>query len=151
LLERSITLLSAFGVQQKIVLGKPDHPLGIADPKPGAGPAANIEAWINDHYRQASGTESLGAPMRLVILPVDMPLLGVKHLQKLDAHDRGAYFDDLYLPLIATVDRSLCCGAVRMKDLLKALAIPAAPVPAPWREALANVNTAADLAAIKTS
>lgn len=149
LLEHAVDLLASFGVRQTIVLGKPDHAFGIADPLPNAGPAANIAAWVSALYQGNSSQATAKEPLQLVILPVDMPLLGRVQLQALNANENGGYFDDLYLPLIATVDRPLSCNGARMKDLLTALKLNAVAVQKAWQPALTNFNSVADLEALK--
>lgn len=149
LLTHATDLLASFGVNETIVLGKPDHALGMADPLPGAGPAANIVAWINNFYRKDPKQDISQGPIRLVILPVDMPLLGIEQLQALCACERGGYFDDLYLPLVATIDQPLACEGNRMKDLLTTLEIKAITAPKKWQKALRNFNSAIDFKALK--
>lgn len=148
LLDHAIDLLALFGVKETIVLGRPGHAHGVADPLLGAGPAANIVAWINGLYQSGSKSARTREPLRLVILPVDMPLLSIEQLQVLNKHKKGGYFDDLYLPLVATVDRPISCSGPRMKDLLAALKIEPVTAPTTWQPALKNFNSIADLEAL---
>lgn len=133
-LDHAIHLLKAFNVNQLGVLGRRDHPLGIPDPAPGAGPATNLHAWINHQP----------APFKLIVIPVDMPLLALEHLSALDAGN-GGYFDDLYLPFIATISGHIEGRSVRMKDLLTSLALTAKAVPKAWEQQLTNFNSETDL------
>lgn len=149
LLDHAIDLLVSFGLRETIVLGKPDHMFGVADPILGAGPATNIVAWINGLYQNGSKNARSREPLRLVILPVDMPLLGIEQLQALNKREQGGYFEDLYLPLIATVDRPLSCRGTRMKDLLATLELKPVVAPNIWQPALKNFNSTADLEALK--
>jgi len=135
LLEHALSVLEGLKPEQILILGRPGHLLGLADPRPGEGPAANLKAWINK--------QSL--PFRLLVLPVDMPLLNGTHLSLLINNPRGAYFNDLYLPLFATISSPVAEPVIRMKDLLQALDLEAISVPKGWKQTLINVNTPSDL------
>jgi len=135
LLDRAATLLRASAPDQIIILGRPAHKYGIEDPLPDAGPAANLTTWINKQP----------LPLRLTVLPVDMPLLTSEQLQALEACPKGAFFEDLYLPLTATIREPISDQVVRMKDLLRALDLQAIPVQKTWQKALTNFNSANDI------
>ena len=135
LLEHALSALEGLKPEQAFILGRPSHLLGLADPFPGEGPAANLKAWINK--------QSL--PFQLLVLPVDMPLLDGRHLSTLINNPRGAYFDDLYLPFFATISSPVTASVTRMKDLLQALDLEAIPVPKGWKQVLTNINTPSDL------
>jgi len=133
LLDHAIDLLSACHLNKTIILGRA-HPLGIADPLPDAGPAANLKSWINAQPH----------PVHLTVIPVDMPLLRLVQINALRTTPTGGYFDDLYLPFAATVTHPVVGTILRMKDLLSALALPKVSVPPHWQNALGNFNTAED-------
>jgi molybdopterin-guanine dinucleotide biosynthesis protein A len=135
--------LQELAVDECLLLGRPGLSGGIADPAPGKGPAVNITYWINEQWDKNQQT-----PFRLTILPIDMPGLNHDLLALLLAPAPGAYFDDLYLPLSAVIDAPLSEPVFRMKDLLRNLGLKALPFSEAQRQALTNVNTKADLAAI---
>jgi len=130
-LDHTIQLLKKWGSDDIVVLGRPDIPLGIRDPREGAGPAANLQAWINTQK----------PPFRMAVLPVDMPLLSVTQLHKLDSNPTGGFFDDLYLPIITTIGGFLPKKVSRMKDLLSVLSLQPIAIPDAWRNELTNFNT----------
>lgn len=135
LLTHAAKLLTAFGCDDSVILGRAESAAGVVDPLPGAGPAANLQAWIN----------GLVLPVRLVVVPVDMPLLTLKHLDALAENDSGGFFEDLYLPFVATVYNPLLQPLVRMKALLATLQLPAVQADKAWQDALTNFNTSDDL------
>ena len=135
LLDHAATLLDEFGTSDIVILGKPDMEKGIADTLPNGGPAANLQAWIN----------ARPLPVKIVVLPVDMPLLTLEQLHMLDRNPNGGFFDDLYLPLITTINRPILEPVTRMKDLLVALSLCPEAVPCAWQRSLTNFNSKADL------
>lgn len=134
LLHHAVDLLDNFGVDDHIILGRPDAIFGQPDPLPGEGPAANLVAWI----------KAQTPPFKLVVLPVDMPLLTLEHLQMLDNNPEGGYFEDLYLPLVALVKAPLTGTTPRMKTLLAQMGISPVTAPAKWRKSLTNFNRPSD-------
>ncbi len=89
LIQQSLSLLKQTGLDKIIISGDRDN--GIADQIAGMGPLAAIETII--HKTQAS---------RLLIIPVDMPLLTSELLKLLlqpATKDESAYFHQHYLPL----------------------------------------------------
>lgn len=146
LLAHAENLLTAFGCDEHIILGRPGmEKTGTADPLPGEGPAANLTAWAD---RQTF-------PVKLVVLPVDMPLLAAEHLRLLDNDTGGGFFEDLYLPLVATlhtpIPQSKPEPIVRMKDLLQALQLKPVKPPETIRGALINFNSPEQLNALPSS
>jgi molybdopterin-guanine dinucleotide biosynthesis protein A len=139
MINHALALVRSYGADETVILGRADHKFGLADPVPSGGPAANLRAWIN--------AQPMG--FKLMVVPVDMPLLTIKHLRLLDQGAFGGYFEDLYLPFCAVIKRPLTGTASRMKDLLSTLDVPKVYVSNDLRKALINVNCAADLELLK--
>ena len=136
LLQHARALLQTLDVSQTIILGRPNEPDGSEDYAPGEGPAANIAAFINTQK----------PPYKLVVLPVDMPLVETVQMAHLMSYTEGAFFDDLYLPFYANITESKNIHAVKMKQLLQHLHIAPVPIKANWQRNLANINENGDLA-----
>lgn len=130
MLDHMILLAKQAGAGRIVVLGRPDHDLGIEDTEQFVGPARAITNWL-------AGQPT---PQRLLVLPVDMPLLSPDHLRDLSAHEPGAYFDDLYLPFVATVPADFVFDGVRMRSLLAALRLKKLAVPQEDKDRLININ-----------
>lgn len=135
LLEHAEALLLELNVSQVCVIGKEDHPHGIKDAAPYAGPAAALLHWIKQQP----------TPFRLIVLPVDMPFLNGEQLQYLLSFEEGAYFDDLYLPFTCTLHESIVSDVTRMKDLLQQLQVKCVQPPQNWLKKLVNINEKSDL------
>ena len=135
LLQHTMNLLTTLEIHDIIVLGRPSDPHGIADAAPHQGPATNLQLWFKEQ----------STPFRAVVLPVDMPFLTTESLKHLMSYDTGAYFDDLYLPFVATIGDSPHTTANRMKDLLSQLSLTCVQPPKNWRKQLTNINEIADL------
>lgn len=135
LLQHAKNLLTTLDIHDITVLGRPNDPQGIADTKPQQGPAANLQHWFQEQ----------SAPFRAVVLPVDMPFLTAESLKHLMSYSTGAYFDDLYLPFVATIGDSPHTTTNRMKDLLSQLSLTCVQPPKNWGKQLVNINEIADL------
>lgn len=131
-LDRAISLAHDVGATTVHILGRADHPLGIRDEEQFAGPARAIANWI-DRPRETN---------RILVLPIDMPLLRPEHLAPLLSAESGAYFDDLYLPFTARLQERLDFEGSRMTSLLSALGAKKLPVPRIWKDTFVNVNDA---------
>lgn len=97
LLERMVDQLRQAGAGRVIVSGRPEFAGGVADDAPGRGPVAGL----------ASCLRHCGDGL-LVVVPVDLPLLGVGRIHALlDAVERGAaagHLDGHPLPCALRVD-----------------------------------------------
>ena len=131
-LDRTIALANGAGATTVHILGRPDHPLGVMDEEQFAGPARAIANWI-DHTAETN---------RILVLPVDMPLLQPEHLAPLLSTEPGAYFDDLYLPFTVQPPGRLDFEGRRMTSLLSALGAKRLSIPRIWEDAFINVNDA---------
>ena len=138
-LQHAKNLLSAVGINTHIILGRPEEENGIPDPQPGAGPTANLCAFI----------EQQTLPIRLVVLPVDMPLMGALQLNALLDQGTAAFFENLYLPFVAPISESLNTPIFRMKHFLEVYEAQAIPIPEKWTKNLVNINENGDLAQLK--
>lgn len=135
MLEHARLLASRTGAGQTIILGRPDHHEGVPDTKPHQGPARAIHDWL--------ATRTL--PLRLLVLPIDMPFLGMGQINALLNREAGAYFDRQYLPFYAPIRQIPALSGSRLKDLLRALGLQAiAPAPN-WDRALSNINDRSSL------
>lgn len=135
LLETTENLLTQLGINDITILGHPAAKNGIKDPKPHAGPAANLISWISEQPK----------PFYLVVLPVDMPLMTPEQIKYLMSYREGAYFTDLYLPFTCPVGESIVSEVHRMKDLLKELKITCVQPKENWGKKLVNINEPTDL------
>ncbi|SDD39064.1 molybdenum cofactor guanylyltransferase [Kordiimonas lacus] len=138
MLDRACDLAAEVGSDRVVVLGRPDHPLGVADEQPFAGPARAIAAYL----------PRLQKPARILVLPVDMPFLKPNHIKALLANTPGAYFDDMYLPFTALVQEGVTIIGDRIRDLHAAFGVTSIPSDPAWGDALVNINTPAVLAQI---
>ncbi len=141
LLDRATDLLKHLPVGDIVVLGREDTKYGVRDTEPHLGPARAIRNWLRRQDK----------PMNLLVIPVDMPELGREQLHELLAHEKGAYFHDLYLPFYVRAAKASAvhASAERMRDLISAFDLRELPVPVHWRSALMNINTPDDLLALE--
>ena len=139
LLEHARLLLRDAGCATVRVVGRRDEPGGIADAEPFAGPArALLDAVC------ALGDEA----KRLLVVPVDMPRLGVTDLAPLLDQDgaMGCHYQDQPLPFMvactALADVSRQTRSIR--SLLSAVGAHTIGLPASRMSAFSNVNTLED-------
>lgn len=96
LIDATLSRLVAAGIQDRVVAGKQPEYEHVPDPSPGGGPLAAIQAVLQARPQWLGRT--------LVIVPVDMPSLNVRALQRLteigELDGRGAQFDLGPLPLV---------------------------------------------------
>ena len=124
-------------------------PEGITDLKPDYGPLGGL-------YSAAC---QLPPDSRVLVVPVDMPLLTPALLHHLIAHSdpAGGYFTGYMFPLLlrlndtarhqleAAVSQTVNqTKAPSVRSLLAALALPAISLPSQWQDQLANINTPED-------
>ncbi|MBL4836868.1 MAG: NTP transferase domain-containing protein [Kordiimonadaceae bacterium] len=102
LLQHARALLHTLDISETIILGRPNEPDGRKDYAPGEGPAANIAAFINTQK----------SPFKLVVLPVDMPLIETEQIAHLMSLKQGGFFEDLYLPFYVKITESKNISAV---------------------------------------
>lgn len=135
MLDRAIHLAEELEAAETIVLGRPEHPLGIEDKEPFSGPARAVATYL----------KTVKQTCRILVLPIDMPFLDTIHIEALLGHPHGACFQGQYLPFAATIEPGLHFTGTRMKELLSDLRIEEMPVPEEWHTALTNVNTPSTL------
>lgn len=87
----SITLekYRAIGLHKTVILGKEDHP----DQSAGGGPALALLDYI----------QSLTTPSRLIVMPVDLPLVPAHFLEKYMKKSGNYAVEDSFFPLFLTV------------------------------------------------
>lgn len=141
MLDHALHLASEYEPAETIILGRPEHPLGIKDKEPFPGPARAISAYL----------QTIVQKCHILVLPVDMPLLRKTHTDALLNCPTGAYFEDQYLPFAAAVEPGLEFTGARMKELLSDLRINEIAVPEGWRAHLTNVNTPSTLKALNAT
>ena len=145
LIDHMRTVLNNTGLDPVYTSG----PDGIVDLKPDYGPLGGL-------YSAAC---QLPSDSRVLVVPVDMPLLTPALLNHLIAHSAqaGGYFTDYMFPLLLTLTdaaRHQLEAAVTqtvdqrkapsVRSLLAALALPSISLPLQWQDQLANINTPAD-------
>lgn len=134
LLDHAIALLRESGVQTVKVSGeRPGHDC-VADRQPGAGPGVAISDVL----------AGLPASAKVLIVPVDMPLLTPALLRRLlQAPDRAAHFEGFPLP--ALLPARAPDGQLLAADSLRRLHAQAGSVSLPLTAAevaaFVNVNT----------
>ena len=80
---------------------------------------------------------------RLLFVPVDMPLIQVKALDDLMAHDGSVYYDGYPLPVCLSAGKvEGDCHSVR--DLLAAKKARSIELPAAYDKTMSNINTKKD-------
>ena len=132
LYQHMMCLLQASGVSAVYVSGEvPNVATCLPDREPHAGPAcavANLMARFSGVHR------------RLLVVPVDMPLLTIDVLQMLLAPPSGAYYSHYPLPLC--VNTGVLAKPVRsVRDLITHCQIEALSLPDVWQSAMRNFNT----------
>lgn len=135
LLDHARSTLKGAGIKNIVVLGRPNEPDGMGDEIPHAGPAVNLTHWIN---RQT-------LPLRVTVLPVDMPLLTVEIIQHLIEIPEGAYFEDMYVPFSASIETLISPPPDRMRLLVKMLGLKIVSPEEKWAPKLKNINFPTDL------
>jgi len=142
LLDRARHLLMACDVKHPgsiIVSGRPDEPDGLADTRPGSGPAHAARDAL-----AALNARGFG---RAIIIPVDMPRLTLAHIAPLLSTSglAAAYADQ---PLPCVVDTTTIPGdeTPSLFGLLTARGVTWAARPDDAAAALASVNTPEDWA-----
>lgn len=145
LLQRAVGLLQSLGTVDVVVSGEREGYRCIADLHPGGGPLVGLFSVM----QQRSGE-------RLLVLPVDMPRLGVALLQHLLSNQReaaAAHYLGAVLPLRVDADPTAIAAAAellssddRSKHSLRAFlerigARPLALPPGAERAALDGCNT----------
>ncbi len=138
LLDHARALMTELNVDAVIVLGRPDEPDGIADDIAHEGPAVSLYRWLL----------KADLPARIIVTPVDMPLLQADMVNELLKAEPGGYFDDLYLPLAATVFAPPKKQPYRMRDILSEMTLTCVKPKAEWLPFLKNINNPTDLAAL---
>lgn len=131
MLEHACSLAADVGSDRILVLGRPDHALGVADDRPYEGPAKALAAQL----------AHLSIPARILVLPVDMPFLKPLHINVLLAQKHGCHFERQYLPFAARVKESIAFDGDRVRDLLAALGVTSIQGDPGWGSALQNINT----------
>lgn len=138
-LDHALRLARDCGADDIVILGRDDHALARKDRRPHAGPAASLCCY----------TDTLVAPTRHLVLPVDMPLLTPEQISPLLSCAHGGYYESHYLPFVATLKKGIRPAGNKMTDLLRALAVPSHPLPDMWHHAFANINSPDDLDALE--
>ncbi len=139
LLQHAKDLLKACEVEKLYVLGRPDDPDGQADSTAYAGPAQAIFDWM------ASFPDSQLSGKRLLILPVDMPLLTKTTLGPLLSAPHSAFYDDMYLPCMLMCPNILPETSPRMRDMLASFEAQPLAIPHSVQPLLININTPDEL------
>ncbi|NVJ96936.1 MAG: molybdenum cofactor guanylyltransferase [Alphaproteobacteria bacterium] len=130
LLDRAIDLAHQAGATSITILGRPDHPLGVADNIQYGGPARAISAW-------ASGLQK---PTQALVIPIDMPLLTPEILSLLIKEDSGGYFEGHYLPFTAHVHPGTAPDAQRIQDLLRIFGVRKLTLEGTLLDKFTNIN-----------
>lgn len=138
LLDHARALMADLNVDTIQILGRPDEPDGIADDLAHEGPAVSLYRWLMK-------TEY---PAKIIVIPVDMPLLQAKMVHELLKAEPGGYFDDLYLPLAVTLLAPPKTQPYRMRDILSEMKLACVKPKTEWLPFLKNINNPTDLAAL---
>lgn len=141
LLDHARNTLKSAGIITITVLGRDCEPDGIADDIPHAGPAVNLAHWINKQT----------LPVRLTIVPVDMPLLTTEIIQHLVEIPEGAYFEDMYVPFSAYIRKPISSPPNKLKTLVKILGLKTVTPLPKWENKLKNINQPTDLGLLNPS
>lgn len=150
LIDHAIARFHEAGISAVAVSGDRRAHGGIGDQHPGEGPLAGLLAIARAH----TGS-------RLIIVPVDMPLLPASLLELLAASDPEAsalHFSEAPLPLRIDASRALVSllvawlddptGPRALRHLLREMAVRTLARPATCTNAFDNANTPADWARI---
>jgi len=137
LLARAERLLRTAGVDRLVILGRADHPAGVADSTPYAGPAAALADWLNAHPHAG----------HIVVVPIDMPRLRAETLAPLIANGAAAY-EGFPLPFTAFAPNGPLTPAVRVRELLSVLEVRMIPVPPACEDDFININRPEDFTAL---
>jgi len=142
LLRRSVALLGSLGLAQVVVSG--DYPGFdcLADRYPKLGPLAGLHAGC---------LRFDGCYQGLLLLPVDMPLMGVTPLQRLLQQPGGGYYRQAMLPALVPLGAGLRqrleqrLGATEnvrsVRRLFDELELPVLAIPPEERPQFSNSNT----------
>ncbi len=102
LLARSVALLEALPLEKIFVSGDYQEYLSIPDKLTHLGPIGGLHACVEALYDDYDA---------LFIVPVDMPLLGIKQckvlLNAFKEHPQGVFFDEVTFPLILPLNSAL--------------------------------------------
>ncbi len=131
MLDHACDLAARVGSNHVLVIGRPDHPLGVADDVPFGGPARAIATLL----------ANLEKPARILVLPVDMPFLKPMQIKALLADKGSHYFDEMYLPFTAHIREDVSVEGDKVRDLHRALGVTSIPSDPAWGDALLNINT----------
>ncbi len=131
MLGHACDLAARMGSADIMVIGRADHPRGVADDVPFGGPVRAITTHL----------ANLKKPSRILVLPVDMPFLKPRQIKALLARGGSHYFDDMYLPFTAQVTEDVSVDGDRIRDLHRALGVTSIPSDPAWGDALLNINT----------
>jgi len=135
-LSHAEALLTKAGCDQILVSGRPDLPNGIADTRPGEGPAVALLDLL---------TAQTHAFDTALVIPVDMPLLTAEDLQPLLAAPSRIY-ENHPLPLAIALTNGLPETVRRMKDF----PAESEPVTTSLADRLRNINAPEDYQALLT-
>jgi len=142
LLRRSVELLESLGLAQVVVSGNYPGFDCLADRYPQLGPLAGLHAGCQRFD---------GCYQGLLLLPVDMPLMGVTPLQRLLQQPAGGYYRQAHLPALVPLDGKLrqliearlgADGNNRsVVGLFEELALPVLAIPPEEQLQFSNSNT----------
>ena len=137
-LETMIQLLEKQGIKEIVILGKADHPLGIADKAEAVGPAVALGNFINGFE---VGTKFL-------VVPVDMPYLTGDILSKLIKSDQSCHYEGEVLPALLTKTEK-AFNFERLRDIISSQDAVALEKDADEAERFVTCNTQEELMAVR--
>jgi molybdopterin-guanine dinucleotide biosynthesis protein A len=134
MLDHMQKILIKSGAEKIVILGRPDHPNGIADPCPGAGPADALYNYLTESPKG----------QRNIIVPIDMPALTPKVLMQLMRQGLWAHYEKNYLPLFAISGPLKYPDNARLSSLISMLDIAILPLSKQKHEQFCNLNFHSD-------
>ncbi|WP_323760463.1 molybdenum cofactor guanylyltransferase [Maricaulis sp.] len=144
LLDRACTLLASAGCGSIRISGRPGHPAGLPDSRPGEGPGQAIY----DALELARSTDQLG----ILVIPVDMPGLDVGTLTPLllPSTARCLAWTGYPLPAFITSEGAMPArsNAASVRSLLAALGTEWLAVDSGRCGDFINLNAPSDLASL---
>ncbi|GHF20539.1 molybdenum cofactor guanylyltransferase [Kordiimonas sediminis] len=133
-LDRAISLLQSAGVQPVVVLGRPDHPNGIADRVSDCGPGVALLDFL---AQRPVGTRAL-------VIPVDMPFLTADLLRPLLETGKGCRYQGHVMPAVLLRQKDLPVTD-RVSRVVNNLSEVSLSVPEGDAARFASCNTPEDL------